>query len=461
MATITRESIASLNEKIKITVSGEDYLPEFEKSIKKLCKTSSLPGFRKGMVSPSLIRRMHGRSLFTEEVLHAVEKELKSYLEKEKPDIIGQPVAVEANRIDMMDMDHPAPYEFVFEIGLKPSFDIPLIRKKSTYVFYEVTANEQELDEEILHMREREGTLSSPSLITSEEDIIKVSFKEIRENENRNENQPESAGYQFNDQMYINWFTPVLREEIMKKSLGDHLEITPSDGFDSQKMDYCLKELKKIAEDMPQRSFLMKIDEIFHVEKPPTDDSFFEKIFPDEKFSDLTEFRNRVREMIKMRYRNDSLSYTYYQQIREILLNGTPIELPEAFLKRWLKLKNDPQIAHEPTEEEYTKFIRQLRWTLIRDKLSRENQLHLTNMELQQRMEDDLVTYYPHLLEGEIPKMLEKMQKNTDYLQQVYDSLMDSKVLSWVYSVSAIREEAVSLESFVDIIQKHHSHVHE
>lgn len=212
---------------------------------------------------------------------------------------------------------------------------------------------------------------------------------------------------------------------------------------------------------MPQRSFLMKIDEIFHVEKPPTDDSFFEKIFPDEKFSDLTEFRNRVREMIKMRYRNDSLSYTYYQQIREILLNGTPIELPEAFLKRWLKLKNDPQIAHEPTEEEYTKFIRQLRWTLIRDKLSRENQLHLTNMELQQRMEDDLVTYYPHLLEGEIPKMLEKMQKNTDYLQQVYDSLMDSKVLSWVYSVSAIREEAVSLESFVDIIQKHHSHVHE
>ena len=69
MATITRENIGRLNEKITIKVSREDYLDSFEKSLKQYSKKANLPGFRKGMVPTGMIRKMHGPAVFTDEVL--------------------------------------------------------------------------------------------------------------------------------------------------------------------------------------------------------------------------------------------------------------------------------------------------------------------------------------------------------------------------------------------------------
>jgi trigger factor len=48
MATITRENIGLLNEKIVVKVEKDDYLPSFEKAIKNYSKNANIPGFRKG-----------------------------------------------------------------------------------------------------------------------------------------------------------------------------------------------------------------------------------------------------------------------------------------------------------------------------------------------------------------------------------------------------------------------------
>ena len=46
MATITREKIGVLNEKIVVKVAKDDYLPSFEKAIKNYSKQANIPGFR-------------------------------------------------------------------------------------------------------------------------------------------------------------------------------------------------------------------------------------------------------------------------------------------------------------------------------------------------------------------------------------------------------------------------------
>ncbi|MCG7860547.1 trigger factor family protein, partial [Flavihumibacter sediminis] len=65
MATVTRENIGQLNDKITVKLSKEDYLPSFEKALKNYSKQANIPGFRKGMVPAGLIRKMHGQSVFT------------------------------------------------------------------------------------------------------------------------------------------------------------------------------------------------------------------------------------------------------------------------------------------------------------------------------------------------------------------------------------------------------------
>ncbi len=69
MATVARENIGLLNDKIVVKVSKEDYLPTFEKKIKEYSKTANIPGFRKGMVPTGMVKKMYGPAIYTDEVL--------------------------------------------------------------------------------------------------------------------------------------------------------------------------------------------------------------------------------------------------------------------------------------------------------------------------------------------------------------------------------------------------------
>ena len=71
-----KENIGLLNDKITLKLEKTDYLPTFEKSLKDYSKKANIPGFRKGMVPAGLIKKMYGPSLFTDEVLRTVDREL-------------------------------------------------------------------------------------------------------------------------------------------------------------------------------------------------------------------------------------------------------------------------------------------------------------------------------------------------------------------------------------------------
>src|SRR6476659_2343748 len=95
MSTVTRENLSLLNDKLIVKINKEDYYPSFEKAIKDYSKKANIPGFRKGMVPPGMVKKMYGPSIYHEEVIRAVEKEIQQYLSKEKPDIFAQPLPLE------------------------------------------------------------------------------------------------------------------------------------------------------------------------------------------------------------------------------------------------------------------------------------------------------------------------------------------------------------------------------
>src|SRR5271170_5900212 len=128
MATVTRENIGLLTDKITVNVAKGDYLPSFEKALKNYGKKANIPGFRKGMVPSGLIKKMYGPSVFTDEVLRSVDRELIKYLETDKLDIFAQPLPIDSD-IRQLDLNNPADYIFHFEVGMKPEFKLPDLSK--------------------------------------------------------------------------------------------------------------------------------------------------------------------------------------------------------------------------------------------------------------------------------------------------------------------------------------------
>src|ERR1051325_4921832 len=109
MATVTQQDVAPLHKHLNVTVHKEDYLPSFEKSLKDYSKKANIPGFRKGMVPSGLIKKMYGGSLFVDEVLKTVDKQVADYLETEKLDIFAQPLPVDVN-LEKVNMQAPEDY---------------------------------------------------------------------------------------------------------------------------------------------------------------------------------------------------------------------------------------------------------------------------------------------------------------------------------------------------------------
>src|ERR1700743_3541706 len=169
MATVTRENIGLLTDKITVSVSKGDYLPSFEKALKQYGKQANIPGFRKGMVPSGLIKKMYGNSVLTDEVLRTVEKELTSYMTTEKLEIFAQPLPLPENDARQIDINNPANYSFAFEIGLKPAFNLAdLGSARLTKLKVEVTP--EMIDEEVDRQRTRNGKMVDQESIAGDDD---------------------------------------------------------------------------------------------------------------------------------------------------------------------------------------------------------------------------------------------------------------------------------------------------
>jgi trigger factor len=97
-------------------------------------------------------------------------------LDTEKPEIFAQPLALDAD-IRSFDVNNPDDYEFGFEIGLKPAFEIaPLGKAKIT--MNKVNVTDEMLQEEVSAMQAKGGKLNEVETIESEETEITLLFTE-------------------------------------------------------------------------------------------------------------------------------------------------------------------------------------------------------------------------------------------------------------------------------------------
>ena len=177
MATVTRENIGILHDKLTVKVSKDDYLPTFDKKLKEYSKTANIPGFRKGMVPPGMIKKMYGPSIFSDEILKSVEKELYTWLNAEKPEIFGQPLPLSTDLRDI-NMNAPADYEFGFEIGLKPDYTLADIAKAKV-TLHKVAATDAMVDEEIGRMQIKGGKMTEPETVDNDENVLNILFTEV------------------------------------------------------------------------------------------------------------------------------------------------------------------------------------------------------------------------------------------------------------------------------------------
>lgn len=65
---VSLQNIDSVSASLTVKLEKTDYQENVDKSLKNLRQKAQVPGFRKGMVPTSLVKKMYGKSVVAEEV---------------------------------------------------------------------------------------------------------------------------------------------------------------------------------------------------------------------------------------------------------------------------------------------------------------------------------------------------------------------------------------------------------
>lgn len=457
MPTVTRENISPLNDRITVTVNREDYLPSFEKSLKLYAKQANIPGFRKGMVPAGVIRKMHGPAVFTEEVLRSVEKSLMDYLRQEQLDIFAQPLPADQNDARGINMNEPTDYSFSFEIGLKPGFQLPDLAKAKT-TRYAVEVTDAMVEEELKKLQQKFGKLSEPETVTSEDNVLNVSFQACDADGSVAEGTPAKE-----NSLLVKYFSTPMRKKLMGAKKGDVFTIQLSEAFDDKEREWVLGDLGLDKNDPASATqhFRMDIVKLGLVEPRALDETLFKEVYPTKEIGTAEAFRDEIRNEIKQYWDNQSRNHLQHE-LYHVLLDQTQMDFPESFLRKWMLSGGEEPKTPEQVEAEFPTFRNQLRWTLVSDRIVQEQQITVAREEIRDQMRQQVMGYFGSMsLDGNfewLDSYIDRMMKDEQQVESTYRRIVTEKIFQWAETQVNPELKNISVDDFAKILKEHEHH---
>jgi trigger factor len=459
MATITRENISKLHDKIIVKLAKDDYMPSFEKTLKQYAKTANVPGFRKGMVPAGMLRKMYGQSVFNEEVVRAAGKHLEDYMKNEQLSIFAQPMIMPDMNRTQLNMEQPGEVDFAFEVGLKPEFEVTAVKNKAKLTRYKISVTDKMMDDEIERIKRRYGKVESQEVVKDKEDIIYSTYESC--DADGNVTVPDKK---IEDTEVLDKMPAKLKEMVMGKKAGDTFVFRPADVCTAEELQGFLKDPLKAGEEAAQQYYKLTITKVGLLIPQELGPELYAQVFQNVDVKDEADFRERVRAELSREF-DRITGERLHNEIYELLVHNTDIHLPVAFLKRWMMEGGEkPKSAHE-VEHEYGSFEHQLRWQLISDKLMQDNNITVSREEVDKDIKTRVLAYFglgPDDVD-QAPWMdgyMQKISKDEKMLEETYRRLLFAKLFTFLEGQFTVADQEIGEEEFFKLGDAHAAHHH-
>ena len=374
---ITKEETGKLTATIKLEIGSEDYAGQVEKVLKEQQKKASMPGFRPGKVPFGMIRKLYGKAVMLDEINQILSEKLNDYIQDNGLKIIGNPLPNKEKTAEI-DLEHQTEFEFYFDIGLLPEFELKLDEKQQME-YYDIQVTDKMIDEYIHDLQHR--------------------FADKHEEEHANEEQDQAEG-----------------EAQTGEEHGHH-------------HDHDLPELNQ---------------------------EFFEKVFPAQEVKDIKTFREKLKDGMEKSLVPESDRYFMNMSI-EKMLEDTEMELPEPFLKRWLKEGGEEELSDEQVEKQYDNFAKSLRWQLIENKIATEHGVSVEDVEMRDFVKQYFtgqMVFSPEDTEAQqrLDSLASHVLSNKEEAQRIHEQLFDKKMLEFFKETFKLKHKKLDYDAFVKMI---------
>jgi len=448
---ITRENTDELNAVLTILVEKSDYETTVNDVLKNYRKKANMPGFRPGMVPAGLIRKMYGKSALAEEVNKIISKSLTDYIYAEKLNVLGEPLPNEEKQLKI-DWDKQSDFSFVFDIATAPEIEVGL-DNNTILPYYSIVAGEELVDKQV---EAYAGRLGENKVVDSieEKDTVRGTFVQLDE-----------EGNDLEDGIVANKVViaiDVMKDEEIKasfigKKAGDAVVFDPLKAYDNKhEVGHMLNISHEEAENI-SGNFRFAIEEVLRFEKAELTPELFGKIYGGESgIITEEEFKAKVKSEIEENFVYSS-DYKFAIDSRDALVKKFQFDLPEAFLKRWIKATNEKMTA-EQIDADFDHFMLDLKWQLIKDKIVKDNELKVTEEDVHALAKEMTAMQFRqyglgNVADEHLENYANQMMKNEEERRKVVSKAQEDVIITAIKTKVTLDIKEVSNEEFNKMLE--------
>jgi trigger factor len=448
---ITRENTDELNAVLTILVEKSDYETTVNDVLKNYRKKANMPGFRPGMVPAGLIKKMYGKSALAEEVNKIISKSLTDYIYAEKLNVLGEPLPNEEKQLKI-DWDNQTDFSFVFDIATAPEIEV-VLDNNTTLPYYSIVAGEELVDKQV---EAYAGRLGENKVVDSieEKDTVRGTFVQL------DETGKELVGGILADKVVI--AIDVMKDEEIKasfigKKAGDVVVFDPLKAYDNKhEVGHMLNISHEEAENI-SGNFSFTIEEVLRFEKAELTPELFGKIYGEESgITTVEEFKAKVKSEIEESFVYSS-DYKFSIDSRDALVKKIQFDLPEAFLKRWIKVTNE-KMTMEQIDADFDHFMLDLKWQLIKDKIVKDNELKVTEEDVHALAKEMTAMQFRqyglgNVADEHLENYANQMMKNEEERRKVVSKAQEDVIITAIKSKVTLDIKEVSNEEFNKMLE--------
>jgi trigger factor len=442
---VNRKNIDELNAVLTVEIVKSDYQDKVENVLKDYRKKANIKGFRPGMVPMGLVRKMYGKAVLVDEINKVVSENIQKYITDEKLEILGDPLP-KIDEQQEIDFDTQEEFAFSFELGLAPSIDVNL-SKKNKVNQYEIIIDEKMRNDYLENYTRRYGELRK-SDITEEKDVLKGKIEAIDKN-----GEPIAEGPAVDEtSIGIDIIKDKkIKKEFTGKAINDTIDFDIKKAFPNNTEIAGILHVK--AEDVEALGpdFRYTINDISRFYPAEINQELFDKIYGEGVVNSKDEFLKKIEDEISINLKRES-DFKLMIDVKAQTIEKTDFNLPEEFLKRWL-LKVNENTTEDQIEKEFDNFRKDLKWQLIRNKVARDNELKITEEELQKEAEN--ITRYQfqqyglyYATDEQIANYALETLKREEDAKRIAEKILEEKVILILKDLVKLENKSIKVEEF-------------
>lgn len=444
---ITQENVDELNALLRVKVIAEDYLPKVENALKVHQKKASLPGFRPGKVPSGIIKKMYGKSALIDAINNLLNDSLHNYIHDNNIEVLGNPLPKMDSGIHI-DWDNQKEFEFLYEMGIAPKFNVELSAKEK-FDYKTIKIDEVLINKYITDISKRYGKVENAD-ISVDGDMLIGDLVEL-----------DAAGEILPGGIFkkSSLFIERVKDEATKKTLigvskGDKVIIDAQKLADKPVDIATIIGVDKDAAEKLTSKFQFTVQNINRLAGSEINQLLFDKIYGEGVVTNEEEFKDKIKGELTGMFINDS-ERKLYNDIVDHLMNTINFNLPTEFLKRWIVAVNEKPVTPDQIEAEFEGYSKGLKWSLIENKIIKENGIKVTNEEIinatKQLVLEQFAKFDPApMAEEALNATVQKVLTNKEESKKIYEKLYGEKVMNLFKSKFTLENKELSYDEFFD-----------